>query len=95
MNTGCRSTVHYAAKTPAYTEAPFSPFQTTTTAIGPALHLPALLQILKVPLDSLGRRWEVRAGEVVASLSPCTSRELCATFRASPDFAYVVVPHAG
>ncbi|KAG2449615.1 hypothetical protein HYH02_005148 [Chlamydomonas schloesseri] len=53
------------------------------------------LQILKVPLDSLGRRWEVKAGDVVADLAPSTSREVCATFRASPDFAYVVVPHAG
>ncbi|EFJ41862.1 hypothetical protein VOLCADRAFT_98154 [Volvox carteri f. nagariensis] len=53
------------------------------------------LQVLKVPLEALGRRWEIRPGEVVASLPLSTGREVVASFRASPDFAYVVVPHAG
>ncbi|GFR44609.1 hypothetical protein Agub_g5892, partial [Astrephomene gubernaculifera] len=53
------------------------------------------MQILRVPLDSLGRRWEVRPGELVASLPACAGREVVAAFRAAPDFAYVVVPHAG
>ncbi|GLC47345.1 Calpain-type cysteine protease dek1, partial [Pleodorina starrii] len=52
-------------------------------------------QVLKVPLESLGRRWEIRPGEAVASLPLSTSREVVASFRASPDYAYVVVPHAG
>ncbi len=52
-------------------------------------------QVLRVPLDSLGRRWEVRPGELVASLEPSVGREVCASFRATPDAAYVVVPHAG
>ncbi len=50
---------------------------------------------MRVPLDSLGRRWGVRPGELVASLPPCTAREVTATFTAVPEHAYVVVPHAG
>lgn len=52
-------------------------------------------QVLRVPLDSLGRRWGVRSGELVASLPPCTAREVTVTFMAVPEHAYVVVPHAG
>ncbi|GLI63404.1 hypothetical protein VaNZ11_006368 [Volvox africanus] len=53
------------------------------------------LQVLRVPLESLGRRWEIRSGEAVASLPLSTGREVVASFKASPDYAYVVVPHAG
>ncbi|KAG2495537.1 hypothetical protein HYH03_006480 [Edaphochlamys debaryana] len=70
--------------------------------VGARVHIPKRhrkrsigLQVLKVPLDSLGRRWEAKPGELVASLAPSAAREVCASFRASPDFAYVVVPHAG
>ncbi|KXZ50588.1 hypothetical protein GPECTOR_16g763 [Gonium pectorale] len=53
------------------------------------------MQILRVPLDSLGRRWEVRPGELVANVPCRTDREVLASFKALPEYAYVVVPHAG
>uniref|UniRef100_A0A7R9V2F7 Calpain catalytic domain-containing protein n=1 Tax=Chlamydomonas euryale TaxID=1486919 RepID=A0A7R9V2F7_9CHLO len=52
------------------------------------------MQVLRLPLTALGRRWEVRPGELLMELPPIMSREAVASFSADPEHAYVLVPYA-
>ncbi len=52
-------------------------------------------QVLRVPLSALGRRWEVKNNELLQEIPMTLARESCMTFRAEPDYAYVVVPYSG
>lgn len=52
-------------------------------------------QILRVPLLSLGRRWEVKGNELAQEVPLTVKRETYASFRAEPDSAYIVVPYSG
>lgn len=53
------------------------------------------LQVLRVELDTLGRRWEVTPGSLLLEVPLCKGRELSASFRADPGVAYVLVPYPG
>lgn len=53
------------------------------------------MQILKIPLTSLGRRWSVGSNELLLEVPLTQGREACVSFQADPAFAYVVVPYAG
>ncbi|MEW5315943.1 MAG: hypothetical protein WDW38_007338 [Sanguina aurantia] len=53
------------------------------------------LQVLRVELDTLGRRWEVTPGSLLLEVPLCNGRELSASFRADPGVAYVLVPYPG
>lgn len=53
------------------------------------------LQVLRVELDTLGRRWEVTPGSLLLEIPLCKGRELSASFRADPGVAYVLVPYPG
>ncbi|GAX81250.1 hypothetical protein CEUSTIGMA_g8682.t1 [Chlamydomonas eustigma] len=53
------------------------------------------LQVLRVPLSSLGRRWDVKNNELLQEVALTPSREASTSFRAEPDSAYIVVPYAG
>ena len=64
-----------------------------SAAASPCFPLSAL--ICASSLRGVGRVWDVKGGELVASLAPTTAREISTTFKAQPDWAYVVVPHAG
>ena len=53
------------------------------------------MQILRVPLTSLGRRWAIGANELLQEVPLTQGREATASFQADPAFAYVIVPYAG
>jgi len=53
------------------------------------------MQVLRIPLSALGRRWEVRGNELMQEVALTASREAMAVFRAEPGYAYVAVPYAG
>ena len=58
-------------------------------------HTSLPVQVLKVPLSSIGRRWEVKSSELAQEVALTVKREAYASFRADPDFAYIVVPYPG
>lgn len=53
------------------------------------------MQVLRLPVSSLGRRWEVKGNELLQEIPLTVGREACTTFRAEPEYAYIVVPYSG